>query len=199
MNWRSQQDGVSYMLLTTAAFTTAGLVGSLSVCLVLHNTYIANLFVTWWFSSWPVASLESLHNNVCKRICKAFECTDTYIANLFVTWWFSSGPVASLESLHNNVCKRICKAFECTPCFRLVILSFDLSTTSNSIAHISCLRTSLIDSIWTCLFVAPMQSLLLALLDVRLENREDSLSWESETYLLWKVWWIPSKLITFLL
>jgi len=30
------------------------------------------------------------------------------------------------------------------------------------------------------------RSLLLALLDVRLENREDSLSWESETYLLWK-------------
>ncbi|CAN6329723.1 unnamed protein product [Urochloa humidicola] len=30
------------------------------------------------------------------------------------------------------------------------------------------------------------RSLLLALLDSRLENREDSLSWESETYLLWK-------------
>ena len=44
-----------------------------------------------------------------------------------------------------------------------------------------------------------MQSLLLALLDSHLENREDSLSWESETYLLWKVWWIPSKQIAFLL
>jgi len=30
------------------------------------------------------------------------------------------------------------------------------------------------------------RSLLLALLDSRLENREDSLCWESETYLLWK-------------
>ncbi|XP_039802742.1 protein prenyltransferase alpha subunit repeat-containing protein 1-like isoform X2 [Panicum virgatum] len=30
------------------------------------------------------------------------------------------------------------------------------------------------------------RSLLLALLDSHLENREDSLSWESETYLLWK-------------
>lgn len=59
--------------------------------------------------------------------------------------------------------------------------------------HPVCQPVWLIICVFTDLLVASSKSLLLALLESRLGNGEDPLSWESETNLLWKVWCVRSK------